>query len=92
MAGGQGLMAGKRGLILGVANNRSIAYGIAKACREQGAELAFSYVGDRFKDHAIDDERAYDDGPARHGRASWQALDDLAPALAREPRRPRIAK
>ncbi len=31
-------------------SNRSIAYGIAKACHEQGAELAFSYVGDRFKD------------------------------------------
>ncbi|TIT41833.1 MAG: NADH-specific enoyl-ACP reductase, partial [Mesorhizobium sp.] len=31
MAGGQGIMAGKRGLVLGVANNRSIAYGIAKA-------------------------------------------------------------
>ncbi|MEX0838643.1 MAG: enoyl-ACP reductase FabI [Parvibaculum sp.] len=40
------LMAGKRGLIMGVANNRSIAWGIAKACADQGAELAFTYQGD----------------------------------------------
>jgi enoyl-[acyl-carrier protein] reductase I len=44
-----GLMAGKRGLIMGVANERSIAWGIAKACREQGAELAFTYQGDALK-------------------------------------------
>lgn len=44
-----GLMAGKRGLIMGVANNRSIAWGIAKACREAGAELAFTYQGDALK-------------------------------------------
>src|SRR5262245_10528462 len=49
MAGGQGLMAGKRGLIMGVANNRSIAYSIARACADQGAELAFTYQGDAFK-------------------------------------------
>jgi enoyl-[acyl-carrier protein] reductase I len=44
-----GLMRGKRGLIMGVANNRSIAWGIAKACRGQGAELAFTYQGDALK-------------------------------------------
>ena len=44
-----GLMRGKRGLIMGVANNRSIAWGIARACREQGAELAFTYQGDALK-------------------------------------------
>ncbi len=43
---GNGLMAGKRGLIMGVANNRSIAWGIAKACADQGAEIAFTYQGD----------------------------------------------
>jgi enoyl-[acyl-carrier protein] reductase I len=43
------LMAGKRGLIMGVANNRSIAWGIAKACAAQGAELAFTYQGDALK-------------------------------------------
>ena len=41
-----GLMSGKRGLIMGVANDKSIAWGIAKACAEAGAELAFSYQGD----------------------------------------------
>ncbi|HRK18669.1 MAG TPA: enoyl-ACP reductase FabI [Hyphomicrobiaceae bacterium] len=43
------LMAGKRGLIMGVANNRSIAWGIAQACAAQGAELAFTYQGDALK-------------------------------------------
>jgi enoyl-[acyl-carrier protein] reductase I len=45
-----GFLTGKKLLITGVLSNRSIAYGIAKACHEQGAELAFSYVGERFKD------------------------------------------
>jgi len=44
-----GLMQGKRGVILGVANNRSIAWGIAKACREAGAEIALTYQGDALK-------------------------------------------
>jgi enoyl-[acyl-carrier protein] reductase I len=44
-----GLMAGKRGLIMGVANDRSIAWGIAKACHAQGAALAFTYQGDALK-------------------------------------------
>jgi enoyl-[acyl-carrier protein] reductase I len=43
------LMKGKRGLIMGVANNRSIAWGIAKSCHAQGAELAFTYQGDALK-------------------------------------------
>ncbi len=42
------LMKGKRGLVMGVANERSIAWGIAKALAEQGAELAFSYQGEAF--------------------------------------------
>jgi enoyl-[acyl-carrier protein] reductase I len=45
-----GFLAGKRLLITGVISNRSIAYGIAKACHREGAELAFSYQGERFKD------------------------------------------
>jgi enoyl-[acyl-carrier protein] reductase I len=45
-----GFLAGKRLLITGVLSNRSIAYGIAKACHAQGAELAFSYVGERFQE------------------------------------------
>ena len=43
------LMQGKRGLIMGVANNRSIAWGIAKACQMQGAQIALTYQGDALK-------------------------------------------
>lgn len=43
------LMQGKKGLIVGVANNKSIAYGIAKACAAQGAKLAFTYLNDALK-------------------------------------------
>ncbi len=44
-----GLMAGKRGLIMGLANDKSIAWGIAKTCADHGAELAFSYQGEALK-------------------------------------------
>ena len=53
MAETSGLMRGKRGLIMGVANNRSIAWGIARACREHGAELAFTYQGGAFGKRVI---------------------------------------
>lgn len=43
------LMANKKGLIMGVANNRSIAWGIAKACHAQGAEIALTYQGEALK-------------------------------------------
>ena len=43
------LMRGKRGLIMGLANDKSIAWGIARACADAGAELAFSYQGDALK-------------------------------------------
>ncbi len=46
---GNELLAGKRGLIMGLANDKSIAWGIAKACADAGAELAFSYQGDALK-------------------------------------------
>jgi enoyl-[acyl-carrier protein] reductase I len=46
---GQGLMAGKRGLVMGVANDKSIAWAIAQACAGQGAELAFTFQGDALK-------------------------------------------
>ncbi|MGL4667446.1 MAG: enoyl-ACP reductase FabI [Saezia sp.] len=49
-----GFLAGKKLLITGIISNRSIAYGIAKACHEQGAELAFTYVGERFKERITD--------------------------------------
>ncbi|MBY0381823.1 MAG: enoyl-ACP reductase FabI [Xanthobacteraceae bacterium] len=45
----QGLMQGKRGLIMGVANDHSIAWGIAKVLSEQGADLAFTYQGDALE-------------------------------------------
>ncbi len=45
-----GFMSGKRALIVGVASDRSIAYGIAQAMKREGAELAFTYVNDKFKD------------------------------------------
>jgi enoyl-[acyl-carrier protein] reductase I len=48
-----GLMKGKRGLIMGVANNHSIAWGIAQALHEAGAELAFSYQGDLFRKRVV---------------------------------------
>ena len=44
-----GLMAGKRGLIMGLANDKSLAWGIAQKLREQGAELAFSYQGEALE-------------------------------------------
>ena len=43
------LMKGKKGLIMGLANDRSLAWGIAKSLGEQGAELAFSYQGDALE-------------------------------------------
>jgi len=49
-----GFLAGKRLLITGLLSNRSIAYGIARACHREGAELAFSYVGERFKGRIVD--------------------------------------
>jgi len=49
----EGLMKGKRGLVMGVANQHSIAWGIAQALHEAGAELAFSYQGDLFKKRVV---------------------------------------
>src|SRR5262245_8788103 len=43
------LMAGKKGLVMGVANERSIAWGIAKACHEHGAQLAFTFQGEALE-------------------------------------------
>ncbi len=49
MVQASGLMSGKRGVIMGVANNRSIAWGIAKACADAGAEIALTWQGDALK-------------------------------------------
>ena len=48
-----GLMAGKRGLIMGVANAKSIAWGIAEKCAQEGAELAFTYQGDALQRRVV---------------------------------------
>ena len=55
-----GFLQGKKILITGMISERSIAYGIAKACHAQGAELAFSYVGERFKDRITDFAAEFD--------------------------------
>ena len=63
------LMHGKRGLIMGVANNRSIAWGIAKAARAQGADLAFTYQGEALKKRVepLAEEVDVEDSPAVRG-------------------------
>ena len=47
------LLKGKKGLIMGVANDRSIAWGISKKLAEHGAELSFTYLGDALKKRVI---------------------------------------
>ena len=49
----EGLMKGKRGLVMGVANDRSIAWGIAQQLHQAGAELAFTYQGDAFRKRVV---------------------------------------
>jgi enoyl-[acyl-carrier protein] reductase I len=97
MADASGLLRGKRGLVMGVANNRSIAWGIAKACRREGAELAFSYQGDALKKrveplaeevgglvvgHCDVGEPATIDAVFAEVEARWGALDFLVHAIA----------
>src|SRR5579885_3222585 len=92
-----GLMRGRRGLIMGVANNRSIAWGVAKACREQGAELAFTFQGEALKKRVeplaaeveglvvghcdVTDASSIDDVFSRVQQA-WGSLDFLLHAIA----------
>ena len=93
----QGLMKGKRGLIMGVANQHSIAWGIAQALHEAGAELAFSYQGDLFRkrvvplveplkpaaliDCDVTDPASLDAAFAELGRV-WGGLDFVVHAIA----------
>ena len=96
-----GFLAGKRILITGVLSNRSIAYGIAKACHREGAELAFTYQGERFEERIKG--FAADFGstfvfPCDVGsdaeiaavfeglRKSWDGLDGLVHAIGFAPR------
>jgi len=94
-------LSGKRILITGVLSNRSIAYGIARACRREGAELAFTYVGERFQQRITDIAAEFgsslvypcdvtDDAQiaavfADLGR-SWDGLDGLVHAIGFAPR------
>ena len=94
---GSGLMAGRRGLIMGVANNHSIAWGIAQALHAQGAQLAFTYQGDAFRRRVeplarsigadlvvpcdVEDEAAMADGFARL-TDDWGGLDFVVHAIA----------
>ena len=55
-----GFLAGKRILLTGLLSNRSIAYGIAQACKREGAELALTYVGDRFKERTAAFAKEFD--------------------------------
>jgi enoyl-[acyl-carrier protein] reductase I len=97
MSEAQGLMRGKRGLIMGLANNRSIAWGIAKAARAHGAELAFTYQGDALRKrveplaaevggivvgHCDVTEPATVDAAFEALRAKWGSLDFLVHAIA----------
>ena len=96
-----GFLAGKRILITGVISNRSIAYGIARACHQQGAELAFTYVGDRFKDRVVEyaaefgsnivipcdvAEDAQIEGAFDTLKTHWDGLDGLVYSIGFAPR------
>jgi len=96
-----GFLAGKKILITGVLSERSIAYGVAQACRREGASLAFTYVNDELKDRVVRiaaefgtvpvlpcDVARDDDIDALFAslRAEWGALDGLLHAIAFAPR------
>ena len=98
MAQNSGLMQGKRGVILGVANNRSIAWGIAKACHAHGAEIAFTYQGDALKKRVeplakelggivlghcdVTDRRDHRRGVRRAASEKWGKIDFVVHAIA----------
>lgn len=96
-----GFLDGKRILVTGVISNRSIAYGIAKACRREGAEIALTYQNDRFKDRVTDMARELGSDIAlpcdvasdaeiaalmESLAARWDGFDGLVHAIAYAPR------
>ena len=96
-----GFLAGKRVLITGLLSNRSIAYGVAKAARREGAELAFTYQNERFKDRVTEmagefqSTLAFPCDVANDAEIAalfsglgekWTALDGLVHAIAFAPR------
>ena len=95
------LLSGKKILVTGLLSNRSIAYGIARAAKREGAELAFTYVGERFKDRVSGLARDFDsdlvypcdvasdaeiDALFESLRARWGGLDGLVHAIGFAPR------
>jgi enoyl-[acyl-carrier protein] reductase I len=96
-----GILAGKKILVTGLLSNRSIAYGVAKAARREGAELAFTYQNERFKERVSEMAKelgselvfACDVGSdeeigklAGDLRATWAAMDGFVHAVAFAPR------
>lgn len=96
-----GILTGKKILITGLLSNRSIAYGVAQACKAQGAELAFTYQEERFKDRVIDLARNFggtitlpcdvskdDQIEALFDKLQkeWDSLDGLLHSIAYSPR------
>ena len=94
-------LEGKKILITGLLSNRSIAYGIAKACKREGAELAFTYVGERFRERTVEFAKEFDStlifdcdvGSDEQIAAvfadlakSWNQLDGLVHAIGFAPR------
>ena len=94
-------LANKKILITGLLSSRSIAYGIAQACKREGAQLAFTYVGDRFKDRITDFAREFGtelvfpcdvaedaqiDALAAGLRERWGTLDGMVHSIGFAPR------
>ena len=96
-----GFLAGKKILITGVLSNRSIAYGVAQACRREGADLAFTYVNDELKERVVRIAAEFGAVPVLRCdvtkdedidalfasvASEWGALDGLLHAIAFAPR------
>src|SRR5213595_2753614 len=96
-----GLLSGRKILVTGLLSNRSIAYGIAKAARREGAELALTYQNERFKDRVHEMAREFGSeialpcevtsdaeigGLFQQLKKSWDGLDGLVHAIAFAPR------
>ena len=96
-----GFLQGRRILVTGMLSNRSIAYGVAKACRREGAELAFTYQGEGVRDRVAGLAKEFgssivlpcdvaDDAQVEalfaELRKSWDSLDGLVHAIAFAPR------
>ena len=96
-----GFLQGRRVLVTGLLSNRSIAYGIARACRREGAELAFTYAGEGLRDRVVELAKEFDsalvfpcdvaddaqiEAAFASLRAHWDGLDGLVHAIAFAPR------